>query len=311
MRPRKLAKGGTLFKIEALQDRVTVYHDETKGAGGGSMWGHAILFIPKRIRQNLLKDLEDARSYPNVRYKGKLRFADLSESVYTPKYECSRAWIEIGVEYLKKKKGCKLGIIFFNKEAADLEYYHGDKKEKILKFVETVLRIVLKGTIHYLYDENWKVVIEEIITDGKAWHRQLSDFRIVGKLVEEVREYVTIADGAGITSVFSNHNDDRCNDINGAQFLQLTDLLLGSVIQCCLKSPKGGGKKEVVVRPVREMLNKRRRGRNFRYSSHYRSFGLTIAGIENGEWMFEQVNTGQVIYEDNQLKLFEFREGTL
>lgn len=291
-------KAPTLFAIPPLEDTVTVYHDETAEACGKRIWGHGLLFVPERSKESLLKDLQDARIETD--YHGKLRFAKISESVYTPKYNCAKRWVQIGVEYLKREKGCKLGIIFFDKESANIGFYSGDTKEKILKLVETVLRMVLKGSVHYLYNENWRIKVHGIITDGEPWHRGLDDLRILDVLLSGVRDYVEILPFAGISAVFSNHNDSRCNDTDSAHILQLTDLLLGSTIQSCFRELECGKKKEIIVRPVKEMLDKRKRGKNFKYSSHYRSFTLTSASVVKDAWQFEPLNTKEIIINDEK-----------
>lgn len=54
-----------------------------------------------------------------------------------------------------------------------------------MRFNETILRMLLKGAVHYLYDEDNKVKILKIITDGKPYHRKLSEDRIVWRLIEQ------------------------------------------------------------------------------------------------------------------------------
>jgi len=292
----------TLFPVEPLRDEVTIYHDETKEAFGKNIWGHGLLFVPERTKASLLSDLQAARDKTN--YQGKLHFADISESVYIPKYNCTKKWIEIGVEYLKRKKGCKLGVIFFDKASINIDFYSGNKKEKILKSVETVLRMVLKGSVHYLYNNDWQEKINEIITDAENWHRNLDESRILDRLIPEVRDYVEILPGAKIKGVFSNHQDKRCEDTNSAHLLQLTDLLMGSVIQSYFRELKIGTKKEILVRPVREMLDKRRRGRRFQKSSHYMSFTVSSVKVTGDNWNFEPLNLQKVIInDDGQLSL--------
>jgi len=300
----------TLFPIEPLIDKATIYHDETKKAFGKNIWGHGLLFVPERIEASLLKELQDARDATNC--NSKLHFADISKGIYTPKYKCIKRWIEIGVEYLRSKKGCKLGVIFFDKTSSNLDLYSGDKKERTLRLIETVLRMVLKGGVHYLYNEDWRVKIHGIITDGEPWHRKLDTSRIINRLLPAVRDYVKFLPNAGIKAVFSNHKDSRCNDPNSAHLLQLTDLLLGSVIQSCLRHLEKGTKREVIVRPLKGMLDKRKRGRNFRHSSHYRSFTLSLAKVVEGEWAFEPLNAKEVIIDNKgQLSLFDLNMGKI
>jgi len=291
-----------LFSPGSLVDDVTIYHDETKGALGKTIWGHGLLFIPERTKPDLLRELHHARD--ETCCSGKLHFAKISERSSTPKYKCSEKWIKIAVKYLRRKRGCKLGIIFFDKKTIDLNFYSGNKKEKTLRLMETVLRMVLKGSVHYLYNKRWKVRLHKIITDGKPWHRKLDEARILKRLLPEVREYVEILPFAEIESVLSDHNNDKCNDKESAYLLQLTDLLLGSTIHCCFRELKEGERKERIIRPVREMLDKRKRGKNFQNSSHYRSFTLSLAKIVNGEWVFESLDTKEIIINNDQITIF-------
>lgn len=209
------------------------------------------------------------------------------------------------MEFLRKERGCKLGIIFYDMASVDLDLYSGDKKERILKLVETVMRMILKGCLHYLYNENWKIELERIVTDGEPWHRKLDKFRIIQNLLPEIREYVDVLPNCEIVSCFSDHKDPKCDDANSAQILQLTDILLGSVIQSFFRDLKNGAKKEIIVRPVREMLDKRKRGSKFQHSSHYRSFTISLAKVNAGVWYFKQLNTKEVIIEDGQLILLD------
>ena len=296
-----MGKSSTLFPLDHKDD-VTIYHDETKQASGKNIWGHGILFVPHKKIEGLLKELQDARD--ECICDSKLRFADISESYYTPKYECVKRWVEIGFKYLKRNEGCKLGIIFFDKGTVDLNAYSGDKKERELRAVETVLRMTLKGSAHYLYDTERQVKIHRFVTDGDPWHRDLNENRIIGRLLTEVRDYVEITPGCKIDGVVSDHKNDRCNDIKSAHLLQLTDLLLGSVIQTCFRDLEQGKKKEIIIRPIKEMLDKRKRGRKgFENSSHFRSFTLSLAKIVCNEWQFERLDSKDIIIDDSTGKI--------
>ena len=289
----------TLFPIEPLNDKVTIYHDETKNTFGKNIWGHGILFVPDRTKLNLMLDLNKAREFTNC--YSKLHLTDVSESCSSQKYNCIKRLIELGVEYLKRRHGCKLGIIFFDKGTANLSLYAGNKKERLLRFVETLLRFVLKGCVHYLYDEDWNIIINGIITDGNPWHRRLDEFRILDILRPELRIYVEIDNNAEITSVHSNHKDSRCSDSESAQLLQLTDLLLGSVVQSCCRNLKLKSKKELIVRPIKDMLDKRKRGSGFKNSTHYKSFTLSLAKVTNSNWTFEPIYSRDIVIDSGQI----------
>lgn len=306
----------TLFQLpkDLRIDDCLIYHDESKKVFK-NIWAHALFFVPESSSAKLLEEiLEIRRKYgcENNRF----HFANISGQRIC-KEDGSiviKEWVEHGIEALRSKGSyifshplnCKLGIIFFP-TWLDLDLYGGgSQNEKMLRYFETVLRILLKGCAHWLYDENKKLKIKGIITDGEPWHRELDEIRVLDRLIPTVRDYVEIDRNAYIEGICSDHKSFDCTDCNKAQLLQLTDLLLGSIIHCCFRDLKYGDKKERIIRPIREMLEKRKRGRNFRRSGHYKSFSLSFATIENNQWVFQWVNTQEIVYEDNQLKLFEF-----
>lgn len=54
-------KNYTLFPIQPLIDRVTIYHDETTIDPGKNLRGHGLLFVPQRKLHDLLKALQEVR----------------------------------------------------------------------------------------------------------------------------------------------------------------------------------------------------------------------------------------------------------
>lgn len=309
----------TLFSLPQISrvDECLIYHDESKRVFK-NVWAHALFFVPKSASEKLLSQLWAVRKKYRCENK-KLRFADISGKKICEKDGSivKKEWLQYGVEALRSKGSytfrpplsCKLGVIFFP-TSLDLDLYGGDTKdEKMLRYFETVLRMLLKGCAHGLYARDNKLKIKGIITDGQPWNRELDEIRILDHLIAEVREYVEIDRNACIEGVVSDHTSPDCTDSDKAQFLQATDLLLGSVIHSCFRDLERSAKKEIIIRPVRAMLEKRKRGAGFRNSGHYRSFSLSFARIERGQWKFEQVDTKEIIYEDNQLKLFELNEG--
>lgn len=309
----------TLFPLSPVSrtDECLIYHDESKGVFE-NVWAHVLLLVPESASVELLRQLWKVRGRHGCEDK-KLHFAEISgEKICQQDGSIViKDWLQYGVEALRGKGscvfspslGCKLGVIFFH-TSADLDLYGGGiKGEKMLRYFETVLRMLLKGCAHGLYDQDNRLRVRGIITDGEPWHRKLDEIRILDRLISETREYVEIDRNAYVEGVVSDHTSPDCTDRDKAQFLQLADLLLGSIIHSCFRDLEHGNKKEKMIRPVREMLEKRRRGAGFRYSGHYRSFSLSFAAIEMGQWKFEQVDTKEIIYEDNQLKLFDLNEG--
>ena len=142
------------------------------------------------------------------------------------------------------------------------------------------------------------------ITDGRPWHRNLDDRRILNRLRNECREYVEIPSVVEIKSVFSNHRDSRCTNRNDAQLLQLCDLLLGAVIHSCERNSKVRSKKEIFSRPVRNLINKTKWGRHFKRSGHYKSFSIGKSRIVNNVWQFKQITTREESPVSTQRELF-------
>jgi hypothetical protein len=295
--------------------KCLIFHDESKGVKGDDIWAHVLFFVPEPSEPILLQKLWQTRRNCGC-INNRLHFTGMSGSKISSAdgSKAIKSWLELGVEALKNKDSsifkpalnCKLGVIFFS-APLNTHLYGGNRGEKKIRYFETVLRMLLKGCAHALYDTQNKLVIKGIITDGFSWHRSLNEFRIIQQLTSEVRSYVAIDNNASIEEISSNHKSDVCSDKDKAQFLQLTDLFLGSVINSCYRNLVFGCKKEIIIRPIKEMLDKRKRGKFFLKSSHYRSFNLSIAKVINGRWNFQTVYTKDIVFEDNQLKLFDFK----
>jgi len=337
-----------------MESEVIIYHDETGGVGEERLNGHVLLFVPVRVRieekgglfgpnsyqidsqRELFTRLEEVRDEFQAHHK--FHFREIGGQSWTKYNEAEKQWVKIGVDALRRghSRGtifayplhCKLGVIFFESPPLkSLELYGGGlRKEKELRFNETLLRMLLKGAVHYLYNENHKVKILKIVTDGEPNHRKLSEDRILWRLIEEelsgkLRSYVEIKLDTEIVHLPSDHkkHEEGSEEYVHATMLQLADMLLGSVRHVCFKrikvsssKPKIGGrvenKKSVIGYPVKEMLDKRKRGRNFRYSSHYRSFTISKAFIQDSEWKFQRVITReiQIIPDASQVTLLNF-----
>jgi len=324
---------------------VIVFHDETKSAGKEKLNGHILLFIPIELKnaqsQKKLFETANKKVIPKCEIFSKIckirtandtdrkfHFKEFSGRKWTRHDKAGREIIEVGVDALRHKKPrlfdaplcCKMAVMFFPEPTPDnLALYGGaNKKEQKLRFFETTLRMLLKGATHYLYDTTNKINTKKIVTDGKPHHRELDDKRILERLtkedIEELRDYVSIDGDARIISVNSNHKKHQSDseDYIYANLLQLADMLLGSVTQACLKGikrnidlPETGDKvedkKSIIAYPVKEMLDKVERGRNFE-----KSFAVSKAYVEDGEWKFEQIKCKEVRTVDNFQKTLPY-----
>jgi len=337
--------GGIEMKMRTESD-VLVFHDETNRAGEKKLSGHILLFVPEKLRlfyssslfgeeevelnplKMLFSKIEELRRKFSAFHK--FHFSEISGNKWTKIDEAGKQLVIFGVDALRSKGSnifekplrCKIAVIFFPTPTSDiLALYGGEcRKEKIVRFNETILRMLLKGAVHYLYDEDNKVKILKIITDGKPYHRKLSEDRIVWRLIEQslsgnLKKYVEIPLDAEILHLASDHrkySKDTENYVY-ANMLQLADMLLGSVIQSCLKGIKWQkfspdiDKKSIIAYPVKEMIDKRKRGKNFVHSGHYKSFAISEACIANGEWQFEDIMTKEIVINDdlNGMTLFD------
>jgi len=304
----------TLFPLrqQVKTHECTIYHDESKGVIAGNVWAHGLLFVPESARFRLLEKLYESIGKHCGEDK-RLHFTDISgkEICAQDGSVVIRDWVHYGVDALRNKGSaifrpalnCKLGIIIFD-TSVPLDLYGGETRgEKKLRYFETVLRMLLKGCSHYLYNQNNRLRIKGIITDGEPWHRKIDEVRILNPLVRDVRGYVEIDDEAYIEAAPKDHRSPKCTDCDKSHLLKLIDHLLGCVVQSCFRDLAHGRKKEIIARPVRDMLDKRRRKSRFQASGHYRQFAISYARLINGQWFFEQIDTKRLLFEGNQLKM--------
>lgn len=326
-----------------IKSDVYIYHDETYLAGNVNLCGHVLFFVPLQTKiifngrlfdrheiiispwNSLKKKYIDLRNTPYSNHK--FHFTDISGRRWSKRNEAERNFIFIGIDSLKQTSCsspsyCKLGIIFFKKPTPlNTSCYGGDtKKEKKLRYEETLLRMLLKGSVHRLYDNFHKANILNIFTDGQPSHRKLSDSRIIERLLEEKRDYISINKDAKIIPKSKNyrkyakHSDDYCH----SNLLQLTDMLLGSSIKCCFSNIENNkyslrigdkirDKKGYLAFPLKEILEKRKRGKNFVYSKHYNSFSISKALIENNIWNFHETYSKdkEFLCDNTQTCLFD------
>lgn len=338
---------------QKTKSEVFVFLDETEYKDGEKLKGYVMLFVPNKIQisnvmrldgtndielnplQELFSKIESCRKKFNATYK--FHFSDTSGKRWTKYNEAEKLLVSVGVDALKCKRQkffknplyCKLAVMFFHSPTpGDLAFYGGDvTNEKKLRYNETILRMLLKGALHYLYDDNNKVKVLKIIADGEPYHRRLSEERILLRLINEnlsgnLRRYVEISEDAEIIHQDSDHKrfDRDSNEYIYANILQLADMLLGSVVQSCLKGIKGqnfspmrdddvNDKKSVIAYPVKAMLDKTKRGINFKNSSHYKSFTVSKVYRKDGEMKFDNILPRDIEMElpKSQLTLLEFK----
>jgi len=333
------------------EHHVTVYHDETKSAGPDNYRGHILFFVPRYLAISNKNSLFSTSLYESNPSKmlyekimeirktanqedHKLHFSKgLSGRRWTKRHECYRLVIEAAVEALYTKGNisfpqplcCKLAVIFYPK-SVDLTLYGGpDKKEKQLRLDETILRILLKGAVHYLYRESTPVVIECVISDGFPNHRALDNERVILPLLYDrnqnqipIQDHVTFNENAGIIPLLSDHKKHTLGtpEYMHAIILQVSDLILGSVIESCLKgvgefakSPEIGRydipTKQVAAYPVKEMIMKKeKRKSGFKHSGHYGTFTVSSLEFKRGNFIFNELTIKSISSSSNQLEIY-------
>lgn len=321
--------------------RVIVYHDETKDVPGRNLKGHVLFFMPVTLSvesntplfgpyQDVYSPLELfmnelTRCRNDFSCDGKFHYSEVSGKTWK-KYDFAyHKAIVLATDALRFKSPsifprplrCKVAAIFYPK-GADWKIYGGDtRKEKILRHDETLLRILLKGACHYLYDWSNTVEIEKIITDGEPAHRKFNDDRVVWRLTYDdylgrspLRDYVTISSDVSIIHLPSDHKKHHPNreEYMHANLLQVTDLLLGAIMRACYVGTKKikkvpvidehCSKKDVFAQPVKEMLEKRKRGKWFKNSGHYKSFVVTQITFVKDGINFQEVQSAFIQDED-------------
>jgi len=317
---------------------IIVYHDETYLPYRGKLRGHIFLFVPIQIVEEsylplfgkdriviypskiIYKEIKKIRKGFGVTHK--FHFSNIGGMKWSKENMAERGLIDIGVEALKQRHVshfnhplfCKIAIIFYPNPRDLSGYQSSSKKENLLRYDETLMRILLKGAVHLLYNVGNVIKVLNIFCDGEPHHRKFSEDRVLKKLVfdkylgiTQLRDYVIITEDTSIIHLNSNHRyyDEDSEEYIHANFLQLADMMLGAVINCCFKKseyikriPKIGqqidDKRCVIAFPVKEMLDKRKRGRGFVNSGHYKTFSLSAAEIVEGIWKFNDINTKEI-----------------
>ncbi|MCX7841073.1 MAG: hypothetical protein N2559_16680, partial [Anaerolineae bacterium] len=320
----------------------------TKDVPERSFKGHVLFFVPVTLSVEnetpLLGTFQEEYSPQEIFFgelvrlrqefacNGKLHFSEISGQTWKKYDYAYQKAIVLAVDALRGKSpqifsrplNCKVAAIFYPK-GAEWNIYGGDsRKEQKLRHDETLLRILLKGACHYLYDDSSLIEIVRIVSDGKPAHRRLDEDRIVWRLTYDdlygkspLRDYVTFSSDARIFHLPSDDKDYQSDseEYMHANFLQIADLLLGAIMRACYvgtkpvsRLPKVGelcNKRDVIAQPVKEVLDKRRRRSGFRHSGHYKSFAITQVAFSKDGNHFQEVQSVSIQDNDSmQISLF-------
>jgi hypothetical protein len=304
-----------------IQNIVNVYHDETRNANFGKYRGHIFLFVPQELKISRNSTLfgKDVKIYypadflhekiqevrdSNRLSTRKIHFTDISGKQWGKSDEGLRIINEILVDALRHKfpqifsfsLSCKIAVMFYPNKA-NVKIYGGEGKEQYLRNDETMMRMLLKGAVHSLYDDYNKIRIDAIYTDGQPMHRTLDEKRVIDRLKREgtygrkpLRDHVDFAHNIKIIGLNTDHTkyNSKSSEYKHSNYLQLADLLLGSIIKSCYSGTRrckdltrirssvtAQDKKAIIAYPVMKMLEKKKRGADFRNSGHYKAFYLS------------------------------------
>lgn len=308
------------YTIKPEIDAVEIYHDESKDKHEI----HGFLIVPTRIKATLLEELASIRSKHNC--DSKLHYTDLTGKKETCKTKAAKECILLLTQAMQGKKHNRtiwgdlapaLKFVLFkklNKKKLDSAFFSNntsDKKEIDLRKIETLMRIGIKGGLHYLYGTEDKIQIQGFYTDGVPFHRTYDQDRIITRLTYESRNYIDINPSLIINPIFSDHKDPRCLDSERAEILQMTDLMIGAFKQCIFKGDPESHKYKI-AEPVRNILRKKiKRKGNFKHSRHYKSFSLTKATLNPNaksvydSWIYEEPElVDSAPNNSSQLQLF-------
>ena len=295
-----------------------LYHDESKEHG----YWHGILLVPTAKKSLIIKHLKQVRV--NVKYEHPLRFTKID--VINRKFSCAEAWIDFALgsmitkfslkvrhqistgERIRGKdklvifddlvKGNVLGvkfILFRDRDQFKNMYSSLDYAGKI----ETSFRIGMKWGLHSLFSEENQVCIVKIHFDGyKHYGRNVDPRRIVERL-NGLRRYCQFNESCQIDDSSSAHRKESSQKYDDFQFLQLTDLLVGSFRTAF--GFLGQGKIQAQIKlaePVKELVKRYKQGFARMQNSRWRnSFCVSESFIEDGKWQFQDIE-----YAENQEK---------
>ncbi len=348
--------------------KVWLYHDETKDAKleEGKRHAHGILVVPEELvlewpreerpreerplieverkplarapRAEFLAEVQRIRG--KVGFDGELHAQGITGRQWGRLEACAAKVLESACAFLRHKgpQGelpgpfFRFGTLFFPPKTPRLrDYYAGGDAERTLQYLETLMRMAIKGVLHYGFTglehvfSGVEVEVLGLVLDGdEHLQRPVDEARVVERLRWELRPGLTIAPNFEVRAVDSDPRKyfPGTRDHGDSELIQVADLLLGAVRFVAEGSYKGlcpsgdawpklheklgstRRKRAQVYRPFCELLRKsaERRARGSRAwmnSGHYRSFTLSQAEPVGEGWQFHDV--GWVVDEEERL----------
>ena len=290
-----------------------LYHDESLEGG----YWHGMLLVPAWNKKEFVDLLIRARS--NTHYPAKIGIKKVASEGRI--YNCASAWIQIAVACLRsstkgKSEPVCLGVqekgkpqyeqvslygmkfILFRERDChrELTGYH-DHASKI----ETTFRFGTKGGLHLLGSEENPIRISKIHFDGyQHYCRHIDRDRIINR-IKGLREYCSFSKRLDlIDDRQSDHDKPDSQEYADCQFLQLTDLLIGS-----FRTALGFKTRDIhaeVAKPIKHLVDRYNEGRaRMRNSRWANSFALGQCYLKDHHWKFEEIRKNH--RDGEQLKM--------
>jgi hypothetical protein len=277
------------------QMEYKLYHDESKEGG----YWHGMLLVPKMHQERMYGELMAMRS--SAKHDAPLGIKCI-RSASSRIGRLGVNWLQYGIaamatktkspvryrvgfdDYREINEPIGAKFILFRKDGLhqDMTYLPDDVSR-----IETTTRMGLKGGLHALFGATDTVHISRMHFDGhEHYTRHLDRERIIGRM-RGLRDYCTISTSPGlIVDGSSDHTRDGCQEHIDCQFLQLTDLLVGSFRTLLGSSTNPEHQK--LARPVMELLNRYNEGpARMRHSRWHGSFWMSQCKLVDGHWSFD------------------------
>jgi hypothetical protein len=301
-----------------------LYHDESQVEG----YWHGILLVPVATKSLFLKYLHDIRQ--KIGYGEPISLKNVKEENRV--FSCAEAWVLFAIGAMistskrtsypilfKKELGGKLGYCSYEDEVGHLikaKYILFRERDSLNRIsdmldhggkVETTFRMGLKGGLNFLGSEEEPINIVKIHFDGyEHYGRTVDENRIIQRM-SGLRNYCTFTKDIKyiIDERTSNHKKQNSQPYEDCQFLQLTDLLVGSFRVALGYITNSKGLHERIAEPVKYLIDKYNEGYARMQNSRWKnSFCMSQCYLDEGQWIFEPVESARKDI-NKQLNLYE------
>lgn len=278
-----------------------LYHDESMEGG----YWHGMLLVPAWNKNEFVDLLVTARN--NTHYQAKIGIKKVASEGRI--YNCASAWTQISVACLRSSTKGKgepvfLGIHERGEPKYERIHLHGmkfilfrerDCHRELTGYndhaskIETTFRFGIKGGLHFLGSHENPICITKVHFDGhQHYHRHIDPDSIIGK-IGSLREYCAISKRPDlIDDRQSDHAKPESQEYADCQFLQLTDLLIGS-----FRTALGYKTRDIhaeIAKPIKNLVDRYNEGRaRMKHSRWSNSFALGQCYLENQRWKFEEI----------------------